>query len=179
MSSLSTAHGLDVGVVHANVLHAVFLLVAARQLVLFDATSHIVVGMGAHHETILCLTVHRLRVYIIMFLFVLHQPTLVLELLEVLCRFFIDARVVLASAYREVNLRLDDVIQTLLVVASLGTCLLTIEHVVGATLYLLHQFLRRTDSFKWFYDCHGFSFYCDVSILRYCDVSTWGVTDWP
>ena len=91
---------------------------------LLDTTCHIVVGMGAYHQTILSLTIHGLRINVIMFLRILHQPTFVLKLLEVLGSLLVDARVVLAGAYGEVNLGLDDVIETLFVVASFGACLL-------------------------------------------------------
>ena len=112
-------HGLDVGIVHTDMLHTVLLLITTGQLMLLDVALHVVVGMGANHQTILRLAVHRLGIDIIMFLRVLHQPTLILELLEVLCSLFVNTWIILRGAYREVNLRLDDVIQTLLIVASL------------------------------------------------------------
>ena len=89
-----------------------------------------------------------------MFARVLNKPTLILELLEVLGSLLIDLRVILAGAYGEVYLRLDDVVQALLVVTGLGASLFTVEYVVGTALHLLHQFLRWTYSLEWFYDCH-------------------------
>ena len=60
-------HGLDVRIVHTDVLHAVFLLVTACQLMLLDTAGHIVVGMGTDHKTVLRFAVHRLGINIIMF----------------------------------------------------------------------------------------------------------------
>ena len=88
-------HRLNVGIVHPHMLHAVFLLVATGQLVLLDPASHIVVGMGTHHETVLRLAVHGLCIDIIMFARVLNEPALILELLEVLSGLLLDAGVVL------------------------------------------------------------------------------------
>ena len=112
-------YGLDIGIVHTDVLHTVLFLITTSQLMLLDVALHVVVGMGANYQTILRLAIHRLGIDIIMFLRVLHQPTLILELLEVLSGLLVNTWVILRSAYREVNLRLDDVIQTLLIVASL------------------------------------------------------------
>ena len=114
-------HGFYVGIVHADVLHAVFLLVTTGQLVLLDVALLVVVGMGAHHQSVLRLAVHGLGVNVVVLLVVLHQPSLVLELLEVLGSLLVDARIVFRRAYGEVNLGLDDMIQTFLIVASLGT----------------------------------------------------------
>ena len=114
---------LDVCIVDADMLHSVFLLVAAGQFVFLNISLLVVVSMGADHESILGFTVHRLGIYIIMFARVLYQPAIVLELLEVLGGFLVDAWVVLRGAFGEVDLWLDDMIQTLGVVASLSTCL--------------------------------------------------------
>ena len=90
---------------------------------LLDIALHVVVSMCADYQTILCLALHGLSIYIIMFARILHQPPIVLELLEVLGSLLIDTWVVLRGAYGEVNLWFDDVIQTLGVVASLGASL--------------------------------------------------------
>ena len=103
-------HRFDVGIVHTYMFHAVFLLVTTCQLVLLDVALLIVVGMGAHYQTVLRLALHGLCIYIIMFLRILHQPALVLELLEVLGGLLIDAGIVLRSTYGEVDFRFDDVI---------------------------------------------------------------------
>ena len=115
-------HRLDIGIVHADMLHAVFLLVTACQFVLLDNTRHIVVHISTHHKTILSLAVHRLCIDIIVLLLILHKPTLILKLLEVLSGFLVDAGIILAGTLREINLGFDDVIKTLFVVAGLSTC---------------------------------------------------------
>ena len=56
---------LDIGIVHTHMLHAVLFLVATGQLMLFDVSLLVVVGMGTHHQTILCFPVHGLRINII------------------------------------------------------------------------------------------------------------------
>ena len=145
---------LDVGIVHTDMLHAVFFLIATRELVLLDAAGHIVVGMGTYHETVLRLAIHRLRINIIMFARILNEPALILELLEVLSSLFVHTGVVLGGAYGEVDLGLDDVVEALLIIASLCPRLFTVEHIVGTTLHLLHQILRWADSLERFYDSH-------------------------
>ena len=64
---ISKEYWLDVRIVHTDVLHAVFLLITTRQLMLLDAAGHIVVGMGTDHKTVLRFAVHRLGINIIMF----------------------------------------------------------------------------------------------------------------
>ena len=127
---ISEEHRLDVGVVYANMLHAVFLLVAACQLVLLDCAVEIVVDESTHNKSVLSLAVHCLSIDIIVLVCVLTKPTLLLEHLEVSGSLLVNARIVLACARFEVNLRLDDMIKTLLVIACLCSCLFTIEHVV-------------------------------------------------
>ena len=127
---ISEEHRFDVGVVYTHMLHAVFLLVAACQLMLLDGSVEIVVDEGANHETILGLAIHGLGVDVILLLVVLYQPSLVLEHLEVFSSLLIHARVILAGTGLEVDFRFDDTIKTLLVVAGLLACLFRVEHVV-------------------------------------------------
>ena len=156
---ISEEDWLDVGIVHTHMLHAVFLFITTRQLVLLDAACHIVVGMGAYHQSVLRFSVHCLRIDIIMFAFILNEPPFILELLEILSSLLIHPRIILRRTYWEINLRLDDMIQTLLIVASLCPRLLRVKHIVGAAFYLFHQLLRRTDSLEWFYNCHKSIFF--------------------
>ena len=146
--------GLDVGIVHADMLHAVFLLIATGELVLLDATGHVVVGMGAHHKSVLRLTIHRLRIYVIMFARILNEPALVLELLEVLCSLFVDTGVILRGADGEVDLGLNDVVEALLVVAGLCPRLFTVEDVVGTALDLLYKRFWWANALERFDYCH-------------------------
>ena len=88
-------HWLDVGIVHTHMLHTILFLITARQFVLLDTTCHVVVRMGTDHESVLGLLIHGLSINIIMFMLVLHQPALILELLEVLCGLLIDFGIIL------------------------------------------------------------------------------------
>ena len=97
---------------------------------LLDVALHVVVNISANHQSVLSLTIHGLRINIIMFARILNQPSLVLELLEVLSSLLVHTWIVLRCAYREVNLGLDDVIQTHLVIASFGASFFRIEYVV-------------------------------------------------
>ena len=103
-------HRLDVGIVDTHVFHAVFFLVATCKFMFFDFSGHIVVDIGSNYESILGLAVHCLGIDVVMLVSVLHEPSFVLEHLEVLCSLFIYSRVVLACANREVNLRLYDMV---------------------------------------------------------------------
>ena len=123
---------LHVGIVYANMLHAVLLLVAACQFVLLDYTVHVVVHVGTYHQTELCLAVHGLCVDVVALLLVLYKPTVLLELLEVLGSLGIHLGCIFACAHGEVYLGLDDMVKALLVAFGLGTCLLRIEHVIWA-----------------------------------------------
>ena len=147
-------HRLDVCVVHTHMLHAVFFLVTAGEFMLLDDTREIVVYISTYHKTILSLSVHGLRINVILLLIVLHEPAVVLELLEVRCSLLVDTRIVLTCAFWEINLRLDDMIKTHLVVASLFPRLFRIEDIIRTALHFFHQFFRWTDAFKRFDDCH-------------------------
>ena len=149
-------YGLNIGIVHTDMLHAVFLLVTTRQLVLLDTSLHIVVNQSTYHQTILRLTVHGLCVDIIVVVLILYQPAFVLEHLEVLCGLFIDTRIIFRCTHREIYLRLDDMIQTFLVVASLSTGFLRIQYVIRTALYLFYKLFWWTNATEWFYCCHRF-----------------------
>ena len=98
---ISEEYGLDVGIVHTDMLHAVFFLVAASKLMLLDNAVHVIGHVCAHHQTILRLTVHGLGIYVIVLLIVLHQPAFVLEHPEVLGRFPVHTFIVLVRTYRK------------------------------------------------------------------------------
>ena len=78
-----------------------------------------------------------------MILRVLHQPPLILELLEILGSLLIHFGIVLGGAYGEVDFGFDDMIEAHLIVASLG-----------ASLFTVHQVFWRTNTFKGFNNCH-------------------------
>ena len=108
---VSEEHRFDVRIVHPHMLHAVLFLVASRQLMLLDYSVHVIGHVSPHHQAILRLAVHGLGINIITRLVVLHQPALFLEHPEIRYRLVVHPRVVLVGTFREVNLRLDDVIQ--------------------------------------------------------------------
>ena len=120
----------------------------------FDFSRHIIVDICSHYETILCLAVHGLGIDVVVVLFVLHEPSFILEHLEVFGSLFIYARVILACTFREVNLRLYDVVKAFLVVACLGTCFFGFKHVIRTRLHLFHILLWRAYALKRFYNRH-------------------------
>ena len=151
-------HRLDVGVLYAHVFHAVFLLVAAGELVLLDDAVHVVVDVGGHDNAVLGAAVHGLRVYIIMFLVVLYEPAFVLEGLEVLDCLVVDLGVVLVGAVHKVNLGLYDMVERAGIAFGLGTGFLGVEHVVGARCHLFDKLAGRTHAAERFYFCHRMFF---------------------
>ena len=158
---ISKENRLDVRVVHAYVLHAVLLLISTCELMLFDDPVLIVTAICAHNYSILGLFLitigwqtRSLRIDIIMFLIVLHKPSLILELLELLCRTLIDFRVVLISTLRKIDFRADDMIERHLIVASLPTGFFRVQDIIWSRLHLLYEFLRWTHSFERFYYSH-------------------------
>ncbi len=70
---------------------------------LLDALVHIVVDIGCEHDAVLCPSIHRLRIYVIMLAVVLHEPSLLLERLEILYGAVIDAGVMLVDIRGEVD----------------------------------------------------------------------------
>ena len=91
-------------------LHAVLLLVTARQLMLLDHPVHVVGHVSSYHQSILRLAVHGLGINIVTRLVVLHQPALFLEHPEVRYRLVVHTRIMLVRPFRKINFRLDDVV---------------------------------------------------------------------
>ena len=147
-------HGFDVGVLDTHVLHAVLLLVAAGELVLLDAAFHVVVDVGSDDDAVLRAAVHGLRIYIIVFLVVLHEPSLALECVEILDGALVHLGGVLVLAGSEVDFGLDDVVERLGVAFGLGTCFLAVEHIVGTRSHFGDKLFGRTDSLERFNFCH-------------------------
>ena len=160
----SEEHRLDVGVVATHVFHAVFLLVAAGELMLFDSAFHIIVHPSGHYEAILGASVHCLGVDIVVLLVVLNEPAVFLELLEVLHSFVVDFGVVLVETGFKVDFGLDDMIKRFGVALGFLACLFRVEHVVGTRHYLFDHLLRRTDTLERFYFCHCCLSFCYVGI---------------
>ncbi len=121
---ISEEDRFDIGIADTNVLHAVLFLITAGKLMLLDDTRHIIIYVCTYHKTILCLAIHGLCIDIILFFIILLQPAVLLELLEVLCSAFIDARIILRCTWFEVDFRFNNMIKAFLVIASLGTSFL-------------------------------------------------------
>ena len=153
---ISKENWLNVGIVHTNMLHTVLFLIATGQLVLLDTAGHIIIGMSANYKTVLRLTVHCLCIDVVMLLLVLNQPTFILELLEIFGSLLIDLWVILAGANRKIDLWLNDVIETLFVVASLCAGFLRIQYIIGTALNLFYKLFWWANATKWFYCCHRF-----------------------
>ena len=147
-------YGFDIGVVDTHMFHAVFLFVTTGQLMLFDAAFHIVVHPCCHNKTILGTAVHSLRIDIVFLLVVLHEPSFVLEHVEVLNCFLVHFGVMLVKTGFKINLGFDDMIKRLGITLCLGTGLFRVKHIVGAGYHLFYHRFRGTYPLERFYFCH-------------------------
>ena len=134
---------LDVGVVDAHMFHAVFLLVAAGQLVFLDSTGHVVVDIGSDNQPVLGVTVHRLGIDVVVLFVVLYQPALLLEHVEIFYGFVIHLGAMFVGSGSKINLGLDDVVERFLVALGLLAGFFGVEHIIGARGNLLDHFFRR------------------------------------
>ena len=89
---------------------------------LFDDAVHIVVDIRGDNNTILCAPIHSLRINIIMFLVVLHKPSVVLECLKVGHGFFVDLRGMFVLSGSKVDLGLDNMIKRAGIAFGFGAC---------------------------------------------------------
>ena len=145
---------LDIRVIDADVLHAVLLFVATRELVLFDNPVHIVRDVGSDDETVLRLAVHRLGINVITLLLVLDQPATLLEETEVVGGLLIDTRVVLVGADGEIDFGFDNMIQRFFIALGLATRFIGIKHIVRAGNHLSNQVFGRTEAAERFDGSH-------------------------
>ena len=145
---------LDIRVIDADVLHAVLLFVATRELVLFDDPVHIVRDIGPDDETVLRLAVHRLGINVIALLLVLDQPTTLLEETEVVGGLLIDTRIVLVGADGEIDFGFDNMIQRFFIALGLATRFIGIKHIVRAGNHLSNQVFGRTEAAERFDGSH-------------------------
>ena len=88
--------------------HTVLLLFGAGQLVLLDCAREVIFKVATHSNAILCATIHRLRVDVVVLLLILLQPATLLPEAEVLHRLEINLFRVFIGDGVEVNLWLDD-----------------------------------------------------------------------
>jgi len=127
---ISEENRLDVGIIHTNVLHTVFLFVTAGKFMLFNHPIHIIGNVCADYQSVLGFPVHGLGVNIIVFLAILHQPAFILEQLEIFCSFGIHTLIMLVCTYREINLRFNDMIKRLFVTFRFYAGLFGVQYVV-------------------------------------------------
>ena len=104
-------HGFHVGRGGADVLHAVFFLVGTGEFVLFDDALHVVGYAGAYHPSVLRFAVHGLGIEVVAVGFILYEPSFFLKLAELFGAAFVNAGVVFAGAFGEVDFGLDDVVK--------------------------------------------------------------------
>ena len=114
---------LHIGITDSDMLHAVFFFVSTCQFMLLDNAIKIVIYICSNNNTILGFAIHCLGVYIIMFLGILNQPSILLEKFKILFGTFINTWVVFGSAWLKINFRFDDMIKTLLVIPCFYSCL--------------------------------------------------------
>ena len=146
-------HRLDVGVLDADMDHAVVLFVLAGELMLLDLSGSIVVGVGAEHETVLGAAFHCLGIDIIALLGIPAEPSLSLPGLEVLDSLGIDLRIMIFEHRLEINLGFGDMEKGLLTGHFLG--LGGVQHIVRRSRYFGDNIFRRTDRRKGFYSYHN------------------------
>ena len=147
---------LYVGILGANVHHAVVFLVLAGELVLFDDAVGVVVRMGAEDNAVLGAFAHGLGIHIVLFPVFPYQPAVFLPELEVLHGLVIGALLVFPGNGVEVNFGLGDVQEALFSGHGLGFG--RIEDIVRRSRHFRYQVLGRPDGRKGFYSYHGYLF---------------------
>lgn len=123
-------YGFEVGLLVADVLHAVLLLVGTCELVLLDRPGEVILEVAAHDYAVLRAPIHRLGIDVVVLVVVLTQPASLLPQAEVLDSLVIYFGRVLVDLIVEVDLGLDYVQQRAL--GGLIACLGRIEYVIGA-----------------------------------------------
>ena len=107
---ISKKHRFDIGIIHPYMLHTVLLLVTPCQLMFLNNTIHIIGHVCTDNQTVLCLAVHCLGIYIIAFFLILYQPAFFLEHLEIGSSFQINGRIMFICPDRKIDLRFNDMI---------------------------------------------------------------------
>ena len=101
-------HRFDIRVLDTHVNHTIVFFVFAGQFVFFNFAGHIVINICRGDQTILCATVHCLRIDIIHFFVVLDQPAVVLPFLEVFDGFVICFLFVFVGNRVKINFRFNN-----------------------------------------------------------------------
>ena len=100
-----------VGICDADMLHPVFLLVAAGEFVLFDHTVQVIIHRCAPNDTVLGASFHGLGVDVEVFLFILPEPAIFLEQFEIVQCLLVNLRTVFIDPRWKINLRFYNVKQ--------------------------------------------------------------------
>ena len=108
---VSKENRFDISIVDTHMFHAVFFLITTGQLMFLNIPLQIIIHISTNYQPILCTSVHRLGIYVILFFLILNQPAVILKFPEILRCFFIDSRIMLVCSYRKINFRLDYMIQ--------------------------------------------------------------------
>ena len=153
---------LDVGVLDADMDHAVVFFVLAGELVLLDLSGSVVIGVGAKHKTILGAALHGLGIDIITLLGIPAEPSLGLPGLEILDSLGIHLRVMILKHRIEIDLGLSNMEEGLLTGHLLG--LSGVQHVVRRGRDFGDNIFRRTDRREGFYSYHRFFTSLDSSL---------------
>ena len=107
---ISKEYWFNIGIADAHMLHAILFLISTCQFMLLDITLQIVINIRSNNKTILRLTVHRLRIDIVMLFIILYSPPLVLEHLELLNSTVVCSWVIFTCTNFKVDFRLDNMI---------------------------------------------------------------------
>ena len=151
---ISKEYRLNIGIVHTDMLHSVFFLITTGQLMFLNDTIHVVGNISTYYQSILRLSIHGLRIDVIVFFIILNQPAFVLKHLEVFSSFLIDTLIVFVSTYRKIYFGFNNMIQGFFVSFRLFTRFCRVQHIIRAGSNLFHQVLWRTDTFKRFNYSH-------------------------
>ncbi len=160
---VSEEHRFNVGVLDLDMDHAVVFLVFAGELMLFDFSLGIIVGVSAQHKTVLCPSVHGLGIYVVARLSVLDQPSFVLPSLEVLDSLVVDPLVMVGENGIEIDFGFGDMEEGFLSGHLLG--FLRIQHVIGGCSNFCHDPLGRTYCCEWFDSYHLSGIVCIICSL--------------
>ena len=135
-------HRFDIGLLVADVDHAVFLLVGTRQFVFLDRPREVILVMAAHGQSVLRAAVHRLRIDVIILPGILFEPALLTPCTEILDRLVVNLLRMFVGNRLEIYFGLDDVQQRAF--GGLGLGLGGIQHVIGARRHFGRILFRGT-----------------------------------
>ena len=104
-------HRFDIGIIHTNMLHTVFFLIATGQLMFLDRAIHIIGNISPDYQPILSLAIHGLGINIIAFFLILNQPTFFLKIIEIGGGLQVNSRIMLIRPFWEIDFRFNDMVK--------------------------------------------------------------------